>query len=352
MSRNALWCGALGLLAGAGSLGQPPLPTDELPREVGVITALRGAEIVTLSTGRTSVFSETVALTGVAAVTELAPGDAVEVVYDQQDRVAAVRLLPRRARTCPLVDASRPAPGAQPVTWRDGETLYPGSLLAAEAVLSLTVNAAALEGLAVYRPAPGEAAPAVFRVLDAEGQTLWAEEVNPGQAAAFRCRVSGTAALHLQGALPGGRTPPAGACIWASPRLVLAESEAIPLEPAAADTIVAALAAVPAAAGVVGLVVALPDVIGLSPEMAPDLQDDLLVAAARRFRVVGKLRATARQALPADQQEAAKALGADAVLASRLVYAEDGPQVTAWVVSVEDAVTLAEATSAPGAHGQ
>ncbi len=343
------------LLAETRALAQPPLPPEELPRAVGTVKAVQGTESITLVGGGPTAVSENLRLSGVAALTELAAGDLVEVVYDEEGLIIELQLLPRLAQTRPVAEVAAAAGTARRTTWRyDGE-VYPNSILAAGATLTLNVAAVALEGKAAYQPGRKDALAATFRIVGSDEAMLWRQELQPGEVIPLRCSLPG-GPLRLHCAATDGSTPPAEACIWASLQAVLADSDSVPLHPAASTALIAALAEVPGAARAGRMAVAVPRIVGLSGEMASDLQNDLLVAAARRFPIAGKVAVGSSAQLSAQDQQAAAALGAETILAAELRYAPEGSELRAWIVGVEGNVTLAEATTklpeaGPEQHG-
>jgi hypothetical protein len=338
---GGVWLAASVLLA-RHLTAQPALPPTEQARLAGTVVRASRAEGLALDSGLSAPVADGLQLAGAAELESVWPGDLVELVRDENGLVTHLWVLPRLAQRVPLWQAATPQSPVSRFWWEHGGEAYPDSLHAAEATFGLQRPATALEATVAFEcPTAGETAE--FTVLDNEKAVIWAKRLAAGTSAALRCPLLKGGSLTLRCRLNGDRAPDDQQCVWGNPAIVLRELGLIPLHPSAADDLVGQLAAGLAGvdAGAIGL--ALPRVHGLSPSVARDLQQDLLVAVGRAHRVVGVLPWEADRDLSDAQRQQAQAASIASVLVSEVRYSPDGTMVKAALVHAASGETLAVA---------
>jgi hypothetical protein len=322
--------------------GQPPLPPQERPRAVATVIAASERDGLVLQGGKAAPLATGVQLRGVGSLAELAPGDLVELVQDENDLVQQITVLPRLAQRKRLAEVVAGSTQISFFWWRHEGTDFPDSIYAADATVPLQVPTLALEATVGCLLAPGEG-PVTFAVLDAQGTLLWEAQVSPGETKPLRCPLGGTGTVALRCRGPDGNVPDHTQCIWGSPSLLLQEPGSIALHPDLASKLVDTLARElgnidPGAIGVTQ-----PRVTGLSQSMAIDLQHDLLVALGLRYKVAGLTPRPLSMDLAHYDPAAAGDLAADTVTASEIRYAPEGSAVRVALISADSREILAQA---------
>ncbi len=338
---------ALLLLFGVPTItrGQPPLPPQERPRVVGTVINASERDGVVLEGGQAAPLAKGVELHGVSGIGELAPGDLVELIPDENGLVRRLSVLPRLAQRRPLAEVIS---GNTPVCffwWQHEGNDFPGSIYAADATVPLLVPAVALEATVAYTPAGGEL-PVTFAVLDPKGAVLWEAQVAPGETTQLQCALSQTGTVTLRCRRSDGSVPDHTHCIWGSPSVLLRELGSVPLDPRVAAEIAEALAK---ALGVIdpgAIGVARPRVVGLSENMAIDLQHDLLVALGSRYEVAGLSSFSLGVDLSGYDPRATQDLGADTMAAAELRYGPEGSVARVALISADGREVLAQTETA------
>ena len=333
-----MWLVTIGVMGGC-VLAQPPLPPEERPHVFGTVTRLTAADGIALESGLAAPLADGVRVTGAEGLPAIAPGDLVEITQDANGLVTAICVVPRLAQRAPLVETAASRTPLSRFWWTHDGRDFPDSLYAADASVSLQVAGVLLEGTVAYLPQDATDA-AEFAVLDNAGAVLWSARVAAGSTAPLRCPLQG-AAMVLRCRRADGSTPDHTHCIWGSPTVLLKELGTIALPPGASADLVAKLDAAlkGVEAGAIG--VAQPKVIGLSPQIARDLQCDLLVALARKHSVVGCMPWEAATALTDAQVQAAQKAQATSVAVSELRYSTEGSAVKLALVHVASREVLA-----------
>jgi len=280
-------------------------------------------------------------VTGAEGLQAIAPGDLVEIVQDANGLVMGIGVLPRLAQRMPLIEAVSTRVPLSRIWWTHEGQDYPDSVYAADATVSLQVPAVTLEGTVAYVPTDATDA-AEFAVLDNGGAVLWSQRVAAGGTASIRCPLQ-SAAIVLRCRRADGSTPDHTHCIWGSLTVLLKELGLISLPPDAAGDLATELDAdlKGVDAGAIGI--AQPKTIGLSPQVARDLQSDLLVALGRRHPVVGFMPWEAAVPLTDAQRQAAEKAQAATVAVSELRYTPEGSTATVRLVHVVSGEVLASA---------
>ena len=339
---------ALVMIAGGCVWGQPALPPDERPHVSGTVTRISRADGIALDTGLSAPLAAGLQVEGAAEVEGVTPGDLVDLVRDENGLVTHLRVLPRLTQRVPLVQATTaPVPLAQFWWTHEGQD-YPDSVHAADATVGLQVAAVSLEATVAYVSA--DMADAVeFAVLDGDKAVIWSKRVEAGTTAALRCPLVKGGALTLRCRRADESLPDEAQCVWGSPTLVLREAGLIPLSPGTADDLVTKLADSLRGVDAGAIAIAQPRVYGLSPQIARDLQQDLLVALARKHAVVGLLAWEGDRELTDAQRQQAQAAGAGSVATSELRYAPEGTTVRVVLVHAAsgEAIASAETTVRP-----
>jgi hypothetical protein len=335
------------LISVACGWAQPPLPPEERPHVIGTVVRVSQADGLALDTGLSAPLSDGLRITGAGSLQEIAPGDLVEVVQDANGLVTALRLMPRLAQRVPLIEAVSPRTPLSRFWWTHDGQDFPDSLYAADAAIALQAPAVMLEGTVAYVP-EGTADAAEFAVLDNAGAVLWSRRLSAGETAPLKCPLQG-AAITLRCRRPDGSTPDHTHCIWGSPTVLLKELGLIALPPKASDDLAARLDASLKGVDPGAIGVAQPRVIGLSPQLARDLQQDLLVSLGSRHAVTGFMPWEAGPQLTDGQKQAAQTAQAASVAVSELRYSPEGSVAKVSLVHVASGETLAsaETTIAP-----
>jgi hypothetical protein len=296
--------------------GQPPLPPAARPHDVGVVLDVKPGESIRLETGARALISEDTRVIGPHE--QVVPGDLVELAYGPEGIVSQIAILPCRAELQPLSELLVDDGVAYDTYWEQEEEAYPNSLRTAGARFRLSTPALQLVGHATYDGAEAGQVPAIFRILDESGNALWEQQLAPGQVAAFRCSMRQASRLQLKCAVPDKRAVSHRACVWLSPMLMLRQMEYVPLRPELSGQLVRKLAERLGQFEPGTVAIGMPQVIGLAAEVGRDLRDDLFVAAPATFKVVGALPTATAWPPNEKDREAAKAMGATSILASRV----------------------------------
>ena len=331
----------LSLVAVSAAWAQPSLPPQERPRVVATVLSASERDGIVLQGGKAAPVAEGVQLRGVGSIAELAPGDLVELVQDENGLVQQVTVLPRLGQRRALVEVIS---GTNPTSFfwwrREGED-FPNSINAADATVPLQVQALALEATVAYLPAGGEG-PVTFAVLDSQGTPLWERGVVPGGTAELRCPVAGTGSITLRCRRPDGSAPDHTHCVWGSPAVLLRELGSVQFHPQRATGLVGRLAEALGGIDPGAIAVAKPIVIGLSQTMATDLQHDLFVALGSRYKVAGLTSWPVPVDLSRYAPRAAGEPAADTVAAAELEYATEGSVIRVALISSDGREVLAE----------
>jgi hypothetical protein len=327
------------IAVGGCALAQPPLPPEERPHVFGAVTRLSATDGIALESGLAAPVAEGVRVTGADGLTSISPGDLVEMTQDANGVVVDIRLVPRLAQRVPLVEMGTTRTPLSRFWWTHDGRDFPDSLYAADAAISLQAPGVLLEGTVAYLP-PDATDAAEFAVLDNAGAVLWSTRVAAGSTSALKCPLPG-AAFVLRCRRADGSTPDHTHCIWGSPTVLLKELGSIPLPPGASADLAAELDAALKGVDSGAIGIAQPKVIGLSPQMARDLQGDLLVALGRRHPVVGCVPWEAATTLTEAQIQAATKAQATSVAAPELRYSPDGSVVKLALVHVASREVLA-----------
>ena len=327
-------------LAATCALAQPPLPPEERPTVLGTVLRVSETDGIALESGTAAPLADGVRVSGAESLQVIAPGDLVDLAQDANGLVISIRVLPRLAQRVPLTEVAPNAPLARFWWTHEGQD-FPDSIYGADATVPLQAPVVSLEATVAYLPQDSADA-AEFAVLDNAGAVLWSRRVAAGQTASLKCAVQG-AAIVFRCRRADGSTPDHTHCIWGAPTVLLRELGLIALPPTAADDLAAKLDAALKGvdAGAVGI--AQPKVVGLSPQIARDLQGDLLIALGRRHPVVGFMPWEAGTGLTDAQRKAAQDAQATTVAVSELRYAAEGSTVGAWLVHVTSGEVLASA---------
>ncbi|MBM3474425.1 MAG: hypothetical protein FJX75_14270 [Armatimonadetes bacterium] len=333
-----MWLLAIGVMA-RGAFAQPPLPPEERPSVFGAVTRLSAADGIALDTGLAAPLVEGVRIAGAENLAAIAPGDLVEITQDANGLVVDIRVVPRLAQRTPLVTMATTRTPLSRFWWTHDGREFPDSLYAADAAISLQAAGVLLEGTVAYLP-PDATDAAEFAVLDNAGTVLWSTRVAAGNTAPLKCALPG-AAFALRCRRADGSTPDHTHCIWGSPTVLLKELGSIPLPPGASADLAAKLDAALKGVDAGAIGIAQPRVIGLSPQMARDLQCDLLVALGRRRPIVGCVPWEAVTTLTEAQIQAATKTQATSVAAPELRYSPDGSVVKLALVHVASREVLA-----------
>jgi len=314
------------LLASGVGRAQPPLPPAERPKLTGQLYSIAGAETITLTTGASLSLAPTLKVAGAASLGDVLPGDLVELIRDENGFVTDLTVLPRLVRRKPLVEVVAGNPPVCRFWWVHDGRDYPDSLYTAQASLPLQEHAGLLEAT-VACVAPAGADPITFAVLGDQEPPLWDKQLRPGDTAAVKCRLGPAPVIQLRCRRADGTPPDPRSCVWGSPTVVLLGPGLITLKPAATDELARALAGSLRNVAAGAIAIAQPTVLGLSQDLARDLQDDLFTALGHRFEVAGCLRLSPGLALTDQVRAAAKSLGASSVLTGEVQYQPDAPQV-------------------------
>jgi hypothetical protein len=317
---------ALLLLASGIARAQPPLPPAERPKAFGQVYTITGVETLVLTTGTSLSLAPTLKVTGAASLMDVLPGDLVELIRDENGLVTDLTVLPRLVRRKPLVEVVAGNPPVCRFWWVHDGRDYPDSLYTAQASLPLQERAGALEATAAC-VAPAGADPVTFAVLGDKEPPFWEKQLRPGETAAVKCRLGPAPVIQLRCRRADGTPPEPRSCVWGSPAVVLQEPGLIALKPAATDELARALADSLKNVAPGAIAISQPTVLGLSQDLARDLQDDLFAALGRCLKVAGCLRIPSGLALTDQVRAAAKALGASSVLTSEVQYQPGAPQV-------------------------
>jgi len=324
-----------------GAWGQPPLPPAARPHDLGLVADIKPAESILLETGASALMSEATKVSG--PYNRALAGDLVELAYGPEGTVSEITILPRRTQLRPLADLRAEKGAAYRAYWQHEGQVYPDSLRTADVRLNASGIALQVVGQAAYDEAEATQPPAAFGLYDQDGKVLWQQQLAPGQMAAFRCPVRGASYLQLKCLGANGEALSDWACVWVSPMLVLRQMEYVALRPQVSVQLAQALAQRLGKVDPGAVAIGMPQVIGLSDEMARDLRDDLFVAMGGRCKVVGALPRTTAWPPSQEDQTAAKALGANAILVSQLRYVGPQTQVHARLLTVADNEELASA---------
>jgi len=296
--------GGLVLLGLCGAQAQPPLPPEDRPGIQGTVMRLSLTDGIALDGGTAAPLAESVRVVGAEGLQRISAGDLVDLARDANGLVTRITVLPRLAQRAPLIEVA-PRMTASRFWWNHDGRAYPDSFYAAEASVPLQVAVVSLEATVAYLPQdPTDAAE--FAVLDQAGTALWSARVLAGQSTHLYCPVAG-GTLTLRCRRADGSLPDHTHCIWGSPMALLKELGLISLPPTAADALAAGLDAALKGVDAGSIAVAQPKVVGLSPQIARDLQGDLLVALGRRHPVVGCMPWEAATTLVDTQRKAAEA---------------------------------------------
>lgn len=337
------WVPVLLLLFGVSPIvwAQPPLPPQERPRVVGTVVSASERDGVVLQGGKAAPLAKGVELRGVNGIGELAPGDLVELVQDENGLVLRLAVLPRLGQRRPLVEVVSGNTSASFFWWeRQGKEL-PNSIYAADATVPLQVPALALEATVAYVAAADES-PITFAVLDVKDALLWEAQVAPGEATELRCPLGQTGAITLRCRRTDGSVPDHTHCIWGSPSVLLRDLGSIRLDPRVATGITDALTEALGGLDPGRIGVARPRVIGLSDEVAADLQQDLLVALGSRYKVAGLTSWPLPVELAGYDPRATQDLAADTLAAAELRYAPEGSVARVALISADGREVLAQ----------
>jgi len=314
---------------------------------IGTVVRLTPADGLTLEGGLAAPVAEAVRVTGAQDLQQVAPGDLVEIVRDANGLVTDLHRLPRLAQRVPLVEVASPHVPLSRFWWTHDGQDFPDSLYAADAAIPLQVPAIALEATVAYLPQEGADA-VEFAVLDEAGVVLWSQRVPAGGVVALRSTLQG-GTLVLRCRRADGAVPDHTHCIWGSPTVLLREPGLFPLRPAVTADLAAKLDAVLKNVDPGPLGIAQPKIVGCSPQMARDLQQDLFTALGARHPVVGLMPWEAGADLTEAQRQAAQAATVTSVAVSELRYSPEGSVVKLALVhaAAREILATAETTIKP-----
>lgn len=327
------------LVPGVGR-SQPPLPPTAQPKKLGTVAAVAGTETIALTNGVSAPLAQPLKLSGVGTLAELMAGDVVELRQDANGVVTEITVLPRLVQRKSLLEVLAGNPPVVRFWWTHQGRDFPDSLTTAGAALPLRERCVAFEATAAH-VAPASAPPVTFAVIGDGGAPLWQQALRPGETAAVKCALGQAPKVELRCRRADGTPPGPSTCIWGSPTVVLQEPGMVAWGPEVGENLAARLSEALKSVAPGKIAVARPTIIGLSPDMARDLQEDLFTALGHRFKVAGMLALDARPELSEAVRAAAKAVGATSVLTSELRYAPDGARVELSLVDVQANESLA-----------
>ncbi len=327
------------LVPGVGR-SQPPLPPTEQPKKLGTVAAVAGAETIALTSGVSAPLAQPLKLSGVGNLAELLAGDVVELRQDANGVVTEITVLPRLVQRKSLLEVVTGNPPVVRFWWIHEGRDFPDSLYTAGAALPLRERCVAFEATAAH-VAPASAPPVTFAVIGDGGAPLWQQVLRPGETAAVKCALGQSPKVELRCRRADGKPPDPSTCVWGRPTVVLQESGRVAWRPEVGEDLAARLAEALKSVAPGKIAVARPTLIGLSPEMVRDVQEDLFTALGHRFKVAGMLALDARPPLSEAVRSAAKAVGATSVLTSELRYAPDAVGVELSLVDVQANEALA-----------
>ena len=333
---------ALLVVMAVAAYAQPPLPPQERPSKLGTVLTVSETDGLALEDGTAAPLAEGVRLEGVQGLEELGPGDLVEVVQDDNGLVSVLRVVPRLADWKPMLEVAQAGASASRFWWQHEGRDFPDSVYAADLQVTFASRVSALSATAAYVPKTAQG-PVRFVVLDHTETVIWEKSLAPGETAELTCPLPHGASVTLQCRRVDGSVPDHTHCVWGSPSVLMRGFGSITLAPAAADDIVAGLAESLGQVDPGRLVVAMPRTIGLAAELGKSLQEDLLVALARRYVVAGAMTQASGKDLTDTDVQAAQSLEAETVAASEIRYAEDGSTIHVTLVDATTRETLARA---------